>query len=351
MTNFKIQPLNSSIANELQHKIDFKTKPLGSLGLLENIALQVGMIQETLTPQLKNPHLLVFAADHGVAEEGVSAFPQEVTYQMVYNFLQGGAAINVLSTQNGITIKVIDAGVKHEFDAHPSLISKKVANGTNNFAQGAAMSLEQLDQCLTNGASVVEKIHQEGCNIIGFGEMGIANTTSASALMHIFTGIKLEDCVGKGTGIDNDAINHKIEVIRKGLNSNTNLDTPYKKLAAFGGFEVAQIAGAMLKAAELKMVVMVDGFIATSAFLAATHINPNISDYAVFCHQSEEKGHKMMLSNLKAQPILNLNMRLGEGTGCAVAYPIIQSAVTFLNKMASFESAGVSNKEDVLVND
>ena len=350
MADFKIEPLTDAIKDKLQHKIDFKTKPTGSLGLLEEVALQIGMIQNSTAPTLKNPHILVFAADHGIADENVSAFPQEVTYQMVYNFLQGGAAINVLCEQNGIAIKVIDAGVKHVFDAHPHLITLKVGNGTNNFAKGAAMSLEQLHSCLHYGASVVDSIHQAGSNIVGFGEMGIANTTSASALMHVFTGIALDDCVGKGTGINNESINHKVEVIRKAVAINTNAHTPLEKFAAFGGFEIAQIAGAMLRAAELKMVVMVDGFIATSAFLAASFINENIKDYAVFCHQSEEKGHKMMLSFLSAKPLLSLNMRLGEGTGCAVAYPIIQSAVTFLNKMASFESAGISNTEEVALN-
>ncbi len=344
MINFNITPLTVAVKADLQHKIDFKTKPLGSLGLLEEVAMQVGLIQGTLQPVLKNPHILVFAGDHGVAEEKVSAFPQEVTYQMVFNFLQGGAAINVLSKKNGIAIKVIDAGVKFAFEPSEGLISMKVGNGTNNFAKGAAMSLDELNVCLQNGAKVVAQINQSGCNIVGFGEMGIANTTSASALMHAFTGVEVDDCVGKGTGIDSESINHKIEVIKRAVKNNPNLDTPLKKLAAFGGFEVGQMAGAMLKAAELKMVLMIDGFIATSAFLSAKNINPAVADYAIFCHQSEEKGHKMMLAHLNAKPLLSLNMRLGEGTGCAVAYPIIESAVTFLNEMASFESAGVSNQ-------
>jgi nicotinate-nucleotide--dimethylbenzimidazole phosphoribosyltransferase len=308
------------------------------------------MIQGTLSPELKNPHIIVFAADHGVVEENVSAYPQEVTFQMVYNFLRGGAAINVFCKQNGIKIKVVDAGVKHKFESHPDLITLKVKEGTNNFTRGPAMSIEHVHECLENGVRIVNKIYQTGCNIIGFGEMGIGNTTSASALMHIFTGIDLQECVGKGTGINIDSIRHKIDIIRKAIKYNQNLDTPLKKLAAFGGFEIAQITGAMLKAAELKMIIMADGFIASTAFLVATHIDANISDYAIFCHQSEEKGHKMMLKNMNAKPLISLNMRLGEGTGCAVAYPLIQSAVTFLNEMASFESAEVSNKEDVPVN-
>lgn len=350
MTQFKIEAINRFIQSQLQEKINLKTKPTGALGRLEEIALQIGMIQGTLSPELKNPYIIVFAGDHGVVEENVSAYPQEVTFQMVYNFLSGGAAINVFCKQNGIKIKVVDAGVKHKFEPHPDLIILKDKEGTNNFTKEPAMSMEHVNKCLENGASIVNQIHQTGCNIIGFGEMGIGNTTSSSALMHIFTGIDLQECVGKGTGINADSIMHKADIIRKAITSNGNLDTPLKKLAAFGGFEIAQMTGAMLKAAELKMIIMVDGFIASTAFLVATYINQNIFDYAVFCHQSEERGHKMMLKYMSAKPLMSLNMRLGEGTGCAVAYPLIQSAVAFLNEMASFESAKVSNKEDVPVN-
>jgi len=350
MAQFKIEPVNRFIQSQLQGKINLKTKPTGALGRLEEIALQIGMIQGTLSPELKNPHIIVFAGDHGVAEENVSAYPQEVTFQMVYNFLSGGAAINVFCKQNRIKIKVVDAGVKHKFEPHHDLIALKVMEGTNNFTKGPAMSMEQVNECLANGARIVDKIHKTGCNIIGFGEMGIGNTTSASALMHIFTGIDLQECVGKGTGINVDSIRHKIDIIRKAITNNGNLDTPLKKLVAFGGFEIVQMTGAMLKAAELKMIIMVDGFIASTAFLVATHIDTNISDYAIFCHQSEEKGHKIMLEYMNAKPLISLNMRLGEGTGCAVAYPVIQSAVAFLNEMASFESAGVSSKENIPVN-
>lgn len=350
MNQFNIEAVNRFIQKQLQEKIDLKTKPTGALGRLEELAMQIGMIQGTLSPELRNPHIIVFAGDHGVVEEDVSAYPQEVTFQMVYNFLSGGAAINVFCKQNGIKIKVVDAGIKHTFEPHPYLIISKVKEGTNNFTQGFAMSMKQVNECLENGARIVKDIHQTGCNIIGFGEMGIGNTTSSSALMHIFTGIDLEDCVGKGTGIDADSIRHKTAVIRKAITKNGNLDTSLMKLAAFGGFEIAQMTGAMLKAAELKMVILVDGFIASTAFLVATHLHPTVSEYAIFCHQSEERGHKMMLEYLQAKPLLNLNMRLGEGTGCAVAFPLIQSAVTFLNEMASFESAKVSNKEDVPVN-
>jgi len=350
MTDFNIESISNQLQEPLKHKIDFKTKPPGALGRLEEVALQIGLIQNTLTPTITNPHLIVFAGDHGVVEEGVSAYLQEVTYQMVYNFLSGGAAINVFCRQLGIKIKVVDAGVKHQFHPHPDLIISKVADATRNFTKEPAMSIEQAQTCIESGAKIVAEIHNTGSNIIGFGEMGIGNTTAASALMHAFTGIDIQECVGKGTGISLESIKHKADVIKNAVTANSNCDTPLKKLAAFGGFEIAQMVGAMLRAAELKMIVLVDGFIATSAFLVAHRMNKNIFNYAIFCHQSEEKGHQLLLGFLHAKPLMSLNMRLGEGTGCAVAYPIIKLANAFLNEMASFESAGVSNKVDMPVN-
>ncbi len=344
MNSFNIEPINQQIKSDLLEKINLKTKPLGALGRLEEIALQIGMIQETLIPELLNPYIIVFAGDHGIVEENVSAYPQEVTYQMVYNFLKGGAAINVFCRQNGIKIKVVDTGVKHQFSFHKDLISHKIAEGTQNFTKGPAMSMKQVSESLEGGALICNMVHMSGSNIIGFGEMGIGNTTSASALMHIFTGIDIQDCVGKGTGVADDRILHKIEVIRRGMTANPGLNNPLEKLAAFGGFEIAQMTGAILKAAELKMIILVDGFIASTAFLVASKIIPHVSDYAIFCHESEEKGHKKLLDFMKAKPLINLNMRLGEGTGCAIAYPLVKSSLHFLNEMASFESAGVSNK-------
>lgn len=350
MSTFNIEPVNHNLEKQLKHKIDFKTKPLGALGRLEELAMQIGLIQNTLAPVLSNPHLLVFAGDHGIVEEGVSAYPQEVTYQMVYNFLSGGAAINVFCKHQGIKIKVIDAGVNHQFQPHPDLIISKVAQGTANFAKDPAMSIDQAQSCIERGAQIVEEIQNTGSNIIGFGEMGIGNTTAASALMHVFTEIDLHECVGRGTGLSQESILHKEKVIRNAIAINKNGDTPLDKLATYGGFEIAQMVGAMLKAAELKMVVMVDGFITTSAFLVAHAMDKNIFDYTIFCHQSEEKGHNLLLGFLHAKPLINLSMRLGEGTGCAVAYPIVKMAIAFINEMASFESAGVSNKEEIPVN-
>ncbi|GAA3917699.1 nicotinate-nucleotide--dimethylbenzimidazole phosphoribosyltransferase [Chitinophaga oryziterrae] len=345
MNTFDIQPVNSNTAAALTHKINYKTKPLGALGVLEKIALQVGCIQDTLAPALHHPAIVVFAGDHGIAKEGVSPYPQEVTYQMVYNFLQGGAGINVFSRQNGIAIKVVDAGVNFNFEAHPDLINAKVGHGTKSYLTGDAMSEAECSTAIDKGAAIVKEICAEGCNVIGFGEMGIGNTSSAAIIMSLLCELPLEQCIGRGTGLNDEGLKKKTAVLTAAMDYHANLDkTPFNILKTFGGFEIAMICGAMLKAAELKMVILVDGFITTAALLVAAGIDTNVLDYCIFSHQSDEQGHALMLKKLKAEPVLHLGMRLGEGTGAAVAYPLIKSAVNFLNEMASFESAGVSNK-------
>jgi nicotinate-nucleotide--dimethylbenzimidazole phosphoribosyltransferase len=347
MKKFNIHPVSQKLTNELRHKIDFKTKPVGALGELENIALRIGLVQNTLSPTLNKPVIVVFAGDHGITQEGVSAYPQEVTYQMVMNFLNGGAAINVFCKQNKIGLRIVDAGVNYDFpEGTEMLIDGKIGKGTKNFLKEPAMSIKEAQKAIDFGAKIVKELHAEGSNIIGFGEMGIGNTSSASALLSIICGLPVEEAVGKGTGLDENGVHHKATIIKSAIQHHGELETPLKILATFGGFEIAQMVGAMLQAAELGMIIMVDGFIASAAFLVAHEIEPNIFDYAVFCHQSEEPGHKKMLNYLKAQPLLNLNMRLGEGTGAAVVYPVIEAAVSFLNEMASFESAGVSPKEE-----
>lgn len=342
---FNIQPLSSDLTEQLLHKINTKTKPVGSLGKLEEIALKIGKIQHTLNPKLNKPVILVCAGDHGITQEGISPFPQEVTFQMVMNFLGGGAAINVFTKQNNIKLLVADTGVNFVFEPNPNLIDIKVGMGTSNFAKQKAMPLDECKKAITNGSVLVEKLHQEGTNIIGFGEMGIGNTTSASALLCAYTQCSATEAAGAGTGLDAAGIKKKAVVIEKALAFHKNTNDPLEILATFGGYETATIVGAMLRAAELKMTIMVDGFIVTSALLAAYHLNNHILDYCIFSHKSHEKGHSIMLNYLKAEPILDIHMRLGEGTGSAVAYPILQSAVNFLNEMSSFENAGVSDKE------
>ncbi len=330
---------------QILHKINQKTKPLGSLGLLEQIAEQICLVQQTLNPVLKNPVILVFAADHGIARSGVSAYPAEVTPQMVLNFLHGGAAINVFCRQHQIHLKVIDAGVNHDFEPHPHLIDAKIAKGTENFLTKEAMTQEQLESCFVKSAEIVEAVYAQGCNVIGFGEMGIGNTSSASMLMSALCKLPIEECVGRGTGLDDKQLQHKLQVLRQAQQNHAEPANAREALQLFGGFEIAQICGAMLAAYQRNMLILVDGFISTSAFLCAFNINPKIMQNAIFCHQSDEQGHRKMLEHLGARPVLRLGMRLGEGTGCAVAFPIIQSAVHFLNEMASFESAGVSQKQ------
>jgi nicotinate-nucleotide--dimethylbenzimidazole phosphoribosyltransferase len=346
MKTFNITPVDKSISEALQYKINYKTKPLGSLGKLEEIALQIGCIQNTLEPKLNKPTVIIFAGDHGIVEEGVSPYPQEVTYQMVLNFIQGGAGINVFAKQNGIEIKVVDAGVNFDFEPHPNLIKAKIGKGTKNFFNEPAMTEAQCIEAMKKGGAIAEEVFNEGSNVLGFGEMGIGNTSSASLLMNQLCNIPLESCIGRGTGLDDSGLEKKKNILSQSIANQGNFDkTPLNILKIFGGFEIAMMCGAMLKAAELKMVVLIDGFIASSALLVASKLSPAILDYCIFTHQSNEVGHKLMLAHLHGDPILNIGMRLGEGTGVAVAYPIIEASVNFLNQMASFESAAVSNKD------
>jgi len=349
MIQFDIPNPDGQLNADIWQKINHKTKPVGALGMLENIAAQICRIQQTLSPRLLAPNIIVFAADHGIANEGVSQYPPEVTRQMVLNFRAGGAAINVFCRQNGIALTIVDAGVKGGFDdwkdtvfPGTAFVSQSIAPGTKNFAHEPAMSLDECETAVKKGAETMRKVSQTGCNVAGFGEMGIGNTSSAAMLMHKFTGIALHDCVGKGTGLDESGLARKLGVLQKAAEKHPSAQTPMEILATFGGFEIVQICGAMLQAAQNRMVVLVDGFIATAALLAACKFYPQVLDYCIFCHQSDENGHRRMLEFLQVRPVLNLNMRLGEGTGCALAYPIIQASVNFMNNMASFESAGVS---------
>lgn len=342
MKKFSIPRIDEDCTVAIQRTIDLKTKPLGALGALEELALQIGTIQQTDVPELIKPHHVVFAADHGIAAEGVSKYPQAVTYQMVLNFLEGGAAINVFCRQHGIGMTIVDAGVIGDFADAPALLRAKVGQGTKNMLREPAMTIAECERAIDAGAGIVDTIADQGTNIIGFGEMGIGNTSAAALLLHAFTGTPLRDCVGRGTGLDDDGVEKKIAVLTRAAELHAQAETPVAILAALGGFEIAMMCGAMLQAAERGMVILVDGFIAGAAFLAAYRMDHAVYDYAIFCHQSDEAGHRTLLDALNAEPILNLGMRLGEGTGCALAFPIVQSAVKFMAEMASFESAGVS---------
>ena len=343
---FSIPSLDPALIPALQNKINNKTKPLGSLGQLEQLALQIGQIQQTLTPTFSQPHLLVFAGDHGAAKAGVSAFPQEVTWQMVENFLAGGAAINVFARQNGLTLKVIDCGVAHDFGQRDNLVNAKMGPGTRNFIAEAAMSAAECQTALTKGADLARQLADQGCNVLGFGEMGIGNTAAASLITHALTGTSLVDCIGRGAGLDDAGLERKRALLAQAVSRADLPGNPDAQavLAEFGGFEIVMMAGAMLGAAERGMTLLIDGFIVTSALLAAARIAPAVRDYCIFCHRSAEPGHLAQLAALKAEPLINLGLRLGEGTGAALAWPLVRASVSFLNEMASFESAGVSGQ-------
>ncbi len=340
--NFNIQTLERKQQAAIQKVIDQKTKPPGALGKLESLAMQLALISATEKIVINKPTMLVFAGDHGIAEAGVSIAPSAVTQQMVINFLNGGAAINCFCRINEMAIKVIDAGILLPVDDQ-RLIDQSLGLGTRNFSQQPAMSAEQVIAGITAGAEIAEQQMKAGSNLLGFGEMGIGNTSSASALMAAILQLPVTDCVGRGTGIDDDALQIKIKLIEQALELHKGkLDCPIDLLASVGGFEIVQMVGAMLAAAEHKLILLIDGFIATAAALVAKKINPDVLDYMVFCHQSNEQGHRIMLNELNASPLLSLDMRLGEGTGAALALPLIHAAASFYNDMASFESAGVN---------
>ena len=319
--------------------IDGKTKPPGSLGRIENLAAQIARVQRTMIPKAERCRLTIFAADHGIAEEGVSAFPQAVTREMVKNFLAGGAAANVFAASVGADIAVVDAGVAGEAMEGPGLISARIGAGTANSALGPAMSDAQVDEALARG----REFGRAGeADAMAFGEMGIANTSAASLLAAKLTGKPVSDFVGRGTGLDAEALGRKGEVLARAAARTSERLGPKEALAEYGGFEIAMMAGAMLGAAQAGRLVLVDGFIATSAAAVALAMDPGVRAAMVFCHLSEEAGHRRLLDALEAAPLLSLNLRLGEGTGALLAWPLVQAAARMLTDMASFESAGVS---------
>lgn len=335
----KIQ--SNDLSSLIAITINNKTKPPGSLGMLEMLAHQIGLIQKTVQPQLNKPCIFVFAADHGVVEERISAYPQNVTWQMMENFLAEGAAINVFARQNGCELKIVDAGVNHDFGSREGLIDRKIALGTRNFAKVAAMSQEQCAMAIEYGKALIESHHG---NVVGFGDMGIGNTTAAAAIMHKLTGLALDECVGAGAGLTSDGVRHKQFVIASAVAAHNSATEPMDILATFGGFEIAMMAGAMLESARSRKLLLIDGFIVTSALLFAARLQPAILDYCVFTHCSDEHGHRRMLQYLNARPLLHLDLRLGEGTGCALAWPLVQAAVNMIRDMATFDSAAVSQK-------
>ncbi|MFR3329373.1 MAG: nicotinate-nucleotide--dimethylbenzimidazole phosphoribosyltransferase [Odoribacter splanchnicus] len=342
MRVFNIKRPDKKIVPALQDKIDNLTKPKGSLGRLEELAVQIGTIQQSLSPVLRTPQNIVFAADHGVVVEGVSFSAPEVTAQQIYNFLKGGGGINMFARQHHFILKVVDCGVNADFGDLPGLIHRKIRKSTDNYLYGPAMTPEEMERAIEIGAEMVQLAYQEGTNIISFGELGMANTSASSIWMSSFTGIPLKECIGAGSGLDNQGIEHKYQVLKRATDNYQGNGTTEDILRWFGGFEMVAAVGGMLQAAELGMTIIIDGFIMTNCILAASKLHPEVLEYCVFGHQGDEAGHKLVLEALHAKPLLNLGLRLGEGTGAICAYPIIESAIHMINEMSSFKQAAVT---------
>lgn len=342
----QIKPLDQDAMQAARDRQDQLTKPRGSLGRLESLSIQLAGIYRQPIPAVTGKAVVVMAGDHGVTEEGVSAYPSEVTPQMVLNFLHGGAGINVLARHSNVRVIVVDMGVAGELPEHDDLISLNVAKGTANFAQGPAMSLEQAVQAIRAGKGLVADLVNQGVNLVGTGEMGIGNTTPSSALTAALTGAPVADVVGRGTGVDDEGLKRKIAAIEKGLKVNQpEAGDPLGTLAKVGGFEIAGLTGVILGAAEASIPVVIDGFITGAAALVAGHLAPQSKDYMIASHQSVEVGHGIILDDLGLEPLFKLDLRLGEGTGAALAMHMVEASAKILAEMATFEDAGVTDKE------
>jgi nicotinate-nucleotide--dimethylbenzimidazole phosphoribosyltransferase len=340
-----ITPVDESIRAAALRRLDVLTKPLGSLGRLESLAAQICAIQRSLDIRIVEPVGVVFAADHGAAEHGVSAYPREVTAQMVANFLQGGAAISVLAKLQGVELWIVDAGVAGDCNAHPRLIDAKIRAGTRNFIEEPAMTPEECADALQRGSDVVGRVMPAASNTLVLGEMGIGNTASAAMLMHGLTGRALIDCIGRGTGLDDRGLERKKQLLGQALGRRTLPTDPLSLLAEYGGYEIAMLTGAIMAGAARRTLILVDGFTVTVAAALAVKLDSSVLSYCVFGHCSAEHAHRALLHHLRVQPLLDLGMRLGEGSGAAVALPVVRAAVSLFTGMATFEGAGVSHKD------
>ena len=345
MKHFDIQSVDNSLQPAIQAKIDNLNKPKGSLGRLEELAMQICLIQQTLEPSLAHPCHLLLGGDHGIEREGVSVSPREVTWQQMINFTHGGGGVNMFCRQHGFKLRIVDVGVDYDLSNIEGIINRKIARGTRNFLYEPAMSEAEFDQAIQIGCDLVDDCIAEGCRILSIGEMGIANTSPSSIWMHLFTGIPLKDCIGAGAGLDAPGIRHKYEVLSNALanyQANTHHPTPITHIRHFGGYEMIAAIGAMLKAAEKHLVILIDGFIMTACALAAIQLYPAAKDYMIFTHCGDESGHKRMLDAMGANALLNLGLRLGEGTGALCAFPIVDSAVRMMNEMNNFDNARIT---------
>lgn len=342
MRTFDIQHPDESLREDIQRKIDNLNKPKGSLGRLESLAMQVCLIQQTLSPSLAHPCHLLLGGDHGIEREGVSVSPREVTWQQMINFTKGGGGVNMFCRQHGFDLSIVDVGVDYDLSAYPAIQNRKIARGTKNFLYEPAMSKTEYEQALSVGIDLVDDCKEKGCRILSIGEMGIANTSPSSIWMHLFTGIPLKDCIGAGAGLDTIGIRHKYEILQRAVENYKLCTTNYPPIPYFGGFEMVTAIGAMLRAAELHLIILIDGFIMTACAMAACHLYPHAKDYMIFTHCGDESGHQRMLDALDAEPLLRLGLRLGEGTGALCAFPIIDSAVRMMNEMNNFDNANIT---------
>jgi nicotinate-nucleotide--dimethylbenzimidazole phosphoribosyltransferase len=325
-------------------RLDTLTKPLGALGRLEPLAAQICAIQRSLSPTISSPVAVVFAADHGVADRGVSAYPRAVTEQMVRNFLNGGAAINVLARLQGLELWVVDSGVDGDLSPHPRLIEAKLGRGTRDLCVGPAMTAGECGEALFRGREALDRAMPLGGNTVVLGDMGIGNTASAALLMHGLTGLPLPDCVGRGTGLDDGGLSRKIDTLSGAWQRRAPPEDPEELLTEFGGYEIAMLVGAILGSAANRHVIVLDGFTVTVAAAIAARMEPRVLDFCIFGHCSAERAHRALLAHLRVQPLLDLGMRLGEGSGAAIALSVIRAAVALFTQMATFEGAGVSEK-------
>ena len=345
MRAFVIQPINRSLESAIQEKIDNLNKPKGALGRLEELAIQVCLIQQSLTPSLANPCHLLFGGDHGIECEGVSVSPREVTWQQMINFTHGGGGVNMFCRQHGFKLRIVDVGVDYDLSAVEGIFNHKIARGTKNFLYEPAMSEKEFDQAIQIGSELVDECIAEGCKVLCVGEMGIANTSPSSIWMSLFGNIPLAECIGAGAGLDKPGIQHKYEVLSKALENYRSQEpqpTTITPLRYFGGFEMIAAIGAMLRAAEQHLIILIDGFIMTACAAAAIQLYPDVKDYMIFTHCGDESGHKRMLDMVGAKPLLNLGLRLGEGTGALCTYPLIDSAVRMINEMNNFDNARIT---------
>lgn len=345
MNTYFITSPDDRLKEQIQQRIDNLNKPLGALGRLEEIALQIGLIQQTYSPTLQHPCHVLFAADHGIEREGVSASPREITWQQMINFTRGGGGVNMFCRQHGFELLLVDVGVDYDLSDYPQIINRKIARGTRNFLHEAAMSEEEMNRALQTGAEMTDRCRKKGCNVICFGEMGIGNTSPSAVWLHLFGNHPLEDCIGCGSGLNANGVSHKYEVLKAATDHFRETHpspTPEEIIRYFGGFEMVAAVGAMLRAAEKKMIILVDGFIMSACMLAACRLYPDTREYALFGHEGEERGHRLLLDDLQARGLLQLGFRLGEGTGALCAYPIIESAVRMMNEMNTFDESHIT---------